>query len=194
MKMLVESIPQRSSTTAMTKYGLLYRVILGLRQNPPRVLVSIFITYATIWAVLEPLISIIPQAEKYFSGELKFSVLLFTSTLIGLYRSAVPKDLVIQYGNSVIRILFGDLFTFSGFKVIPVSRYFFEIEVVPTSLQYKVIQFFVKSQEGSKGFDAYEKSLSLALEHESYQEVYRSVLQTKDKYYPLGTIAILSHL
>jgi len=171
----------------MAKYGLLYRVILGLRQKPLRVLISIFIAYATIWAILEPLIGIVPQAGKYLSGELKFFILLFISTLIGLYRGAVPKDLIIQYGNSVIKIVFGDLFKVSGFKVIPVSRYFFEIEVVSTSLQHKIIQLFVQSQEGSKGFNTYEDSLSLALENEPYQEVYRSVLQRKDKYYPLGT-------
>lgn len=165
----------------------MYRVILGLRQKPLRAVASIFIAYATIWAVLEPLIGIVPQSGQYFSGGLKFSVFLFTSILLGLYRSAVPKDLTIQYGNSVIKIVFGDLFAVSGFKVVPVSRYFFEIEVVHTSLQHRVIQLFVQSQEGSKGFDTYEKSLHLALEHESYQEVYRSVLQRKDKYYPLGT-------
>ena len=171
----------------MTKYGLLYRATLGLRQKPMSALVSIFIVYATIWAVLEPLTGIVPQAEKYFSGEVKFSFLLFVSILIGLYRSAVPKNLIIQYGNSIIEIVFGDLFAVSGLKVIPVSRYFFEIEVVPTSLQHKVIQLFVQSQEGSKGFDAYEKSLSLALKQKPYKETYRSILQRKEKYYPLGT-------
>lgn len=171
----------------MTNYGLLYRVILGLKQKPLKVLVSTFIAYATIWAVLDPLISVVPQAEKYFSGELKFSALLLASTLIGLYRSAIPKELSIQYGNSVITVIFGDLFEFGGFKAIPVSRYFFEIEVVPTSLQHKVIQRFVQRQEGSKGFDIYEKNLFLALEHEPYQELYRNFTQRKEKYYPLGT-------
>ncbi|MBW4481263.1 MAG: hypothetical protein KME14_01845 [Tildeniella torsiva UHER 1998/13D] len=171
----------------MTKYGLLYRVTLGVRQKPLRALVGIFIAYATIWAILEPLIGMLPEVGGYFSGDLKFSTLLFASTLIGLYRSAVPKDLIIQYGNSIIKIAFGDLFAINGLKVIPVSRYFFEVDVVPTSLQHKVIQLFVRSEEGSKGFDAYEKNLSLVLKNEPHQEVYRSALQRKDKYYPLGT-------
>lgn len=49
----------------------------------------------------------------------------------------------------------------------------------------------MQSQEGSKGFDVYEQKLSLALEQEPYQEVYRSATQRKDKYYPLGTTAFL---
>lgn len=175
----------------MSNYGFLYRIILGIRQKPLKVFVRVFITYAAIWTVLEPLIGIVPSAQKYFSGELKFFILLLVSTLMGLYKNAVPKERSIRYGNSVIKIVFGDLFSFSGIKAIPVSRYFFEVEIIPTSLQNKVIQFFVQSQEGSKGFDVYEKSLSLALQNELYQEVYRINTQRKEKYYPLGTTALL---
>jgi Domain of unknown function (DUF6430) len=175
----------------MNKYGLLYRVILGVRQKPLKTLASIFIAYAAIWTILEPLISIVSPAGKYFSGELKFFVLVIVSSLIGLYKSAVPKDISIQYGNAVVKVVFGDLFTFNGIKAIPVSRYFFELEIVPTSLQNKVIQFFIQSQEGSKGFDFYEQSLFSALEHETFQEIYRSATQRKEKYYALGSTAFL---
>lgn len=130
----------------MSNYGLLYRVILGVRQKPLKALVSAFIAYAAIWTVLEPLISIVSPAQKYFSGEVKFFILLLASILIGLYKSAVSKELSIQYGNSVIKIVFGDLFSSSGIKAIPVSRYFFEVEVVPTSLQNKIIQFLCRAR------------------------------------------------
>ncbi|PZV06502.1 MAG: hypothetical protein DCF22_23725 [Leptolyngbya sp.] len=106
----------------MSNYGLLHRVILGVRQKPLKPFVSAFIAYAAIWTVLEPLIGIVSPAQKYFSGELKFLILLLASILIGLYKSAVPRELSIQYGNSVIKIVFGDLFLFSGIKAIPVSR------------------------------------------------------------------------
>lgn len=175
----------------MSSHSLLHRVSLGVRQKPLKAFVNTFIAYAAIWTVLEPLISIVLPVEKYFLGELKFFILLLVSSLIGLYKSAVPNDLFIQYGNSVIKIVFGDLFSYNGIKAIPVSRYFFEVEVVPTSLQNKVIQFFVQSQEGSKGFDIYEQKLSLALEQEPYQEVYRSATKKKEKYYPLGTTTFL---
>ncbi len=175
----------------MNKYGLLHRVILGVRQKPLKALASIFLAYAAIWTVLEPLISVVSPAGKYFSGELKFFILVAVSSLIGLYRSAAPKNLSIQYGNAVVKVVFGDLFSFDGIKAIPVSRYFFEVEVVPTSLQNKIIQFFVQSQEGSKGFGFYEQSLSSALEHEPFQEIYRSATQVKEKYYPLGSTAFL---
>jgi Domain of unknown function (DUF6430) len=175
----------------MNKYGFLHRVILGVRQKPLKTLTSIFIAYAAIWTVLEPLISIVLPVGKYFSGELKFFILVAVSSLIGLYKTAVHKDLSIKYGNALIKVVFGDLFSFDGIKAIPVSRYFFEVEVVPTSLQSKIIQFFVQSQEGSKGFDFYEQSLSSALEREPCQENYRSATQRNEKYYPLGSTAFL---
>lgn len=175
----------------MSNYGFSHRIVLGVRQKPLKPFIGAFIAYAAIWTVLEPLISIVSPAQKYFSGELKFLILLLASILIGLYKSAVPRELSIQYGNSVIEIVFDDLFSFSGIKAIPVSRYFFEVEVVPTSLQNKIIQFFVQSQEGSKGFSVYDKSLSLALHREQYQELYRDATQRKEKYYPLGTTAFL---
>ena len=167
------------------------RVRLGVAKKPLKALVSIFIAYAAIWTILEPLLSIVSPAREYISGELKFFILVFTSILIGLYKSAVPKEITLQYSNSIIKIVFGDLFSLDGIKGIPVSRYFFEIEVIPTSLQNKVIQSFIQSKEGSKGFENYERSLSSALEGEQYQEIRRNTNQPKERYYPLGTTALL---
>ncbi len=171
----------------MVRQGFLYRIILGCRRKPFKALVSTFIAYAAIWTILDPLISMVSPAEKYFSGELKFLILVFASSLIGLCKNAVPGEIMLRYANSTIKVIFGDLFSFDGFKAIPVSRYFHETEVVPTSLQSKIIQMFVESAEGSKGLEAYEKSLSSALQSTQYQEIYRSATQRQEKYYPLGT-------
>lgn len=171
----------------MNSYSIFRRVILGFKKKPLKALISIFIVYATIWAVLDPLISFIPKAEKYFSGELKFFTLVLVSSLVGLYKNAVPEAVSLKYGNSTINIIFGDLFSFEGFKVIPVSRYFFETQVVPTSLQNKLIQKFVQSEEGAKGFDVYEKRLDYSLQGKPYQEINRDATKQKERYYSLGT-------
>lgn len=175
----------------MVKSSLFNRIILGFRKKPFKALINIFITYAAIWTILDPLISMVSPAEKYFSGELKFFILVFISSLIGLCRNAVPGEITLQYANSTIKVVFGDLFALDGFKAIPVSRYFYETEVVPTSLQNKIIQMFVQSAEGSKGFEIYTKSLSSALQNTQYQENYRTSTQRNERYYPLGTTAHL---
>ncbi len=175
----------------MSSYNLLRRVGVGFKKKPLKLLVNIFIVYAAIWTILEPLIGIVPNTSKYFFGDFKFLILVLTSSLIGICRNAVPGEIEIKYGNSLIRVVFGDLFSFDGFKAIPVSRYFFETQVVSTSLQNKLIQMFVSSREGTEGIKVYNQAISNALQGENHQEIYRNATQKKDKYYPLGTTAIL---
>jgi hypothetical protein len=175
----------------MTTRSITYRSILGFRKYPVKTLVNVFIVYASIWTILEPLLGIVPLAQNYFSGELKFFTLVFISILIGLYRSALPEEIEIKYGNSTIKVIYGDLFSFDGYKAIPISRYLFETQVVATSLQNKIIQMFVKSEEGTKGFDRYKQSLCTAVRGEKFQEVYRDATQQQEKYYPLGTTAFI---
>lgn len=171
----------------MVNRSLFNRIFLGCKKKPFKALVRIFFTYAAIWTLLDPLISMVSPAEKYFSGELNFFILLFVSSLIGLYGNAVPGEITLHYASSTIKVVFDDLFACDGFKAIPVSRYFYETEVVPTSLQNKIIQMFIQSSEGSKGFEIYRNALSSALQSTQYQENYRTSTQKKERYYPLGT-------
>jgi hypothetical protein len=176
----------------MNSQGLLKRIIITLRKQPFKIFIYAFIVYATIWTILEPLIGIVPNASKYFSGEIKFISLILISVLIGAYRSAIPQEVNLKYGNSNIKIAFGDLFLFDGIKAIPVSRFFHETEVIPASLQGKLIQKFVQSGEGSTGFETYKKTIADSLQTESYQEVFRDATQQNERFYPLGTTALLS--
>ena len=106
-----------------------------------------------------------------------------------MYRIVRPKEIVLKHNNSTIRIVFGDLFSYDGLKVIPVSRHFFETEVVTTSLQNIVIQKFSGSDEGTKGLDKYKESLLTALKNKEYEESYRDATQKIETFYPLGTTA-----
>ena len=175
----------------MKHSGFLGRIIIGFKRKPLKFFMNTFIVYVTIWAILEPIIGIVPNATHYFSGEIKFFALLFASVCVGLYRNAVPNEIHIRYRNSSITVIFGDLFSFDGFKVIPVSRFFFETQAVPTSLQNKLIQMFLQSREGGEGLALYNHSLYIALQEARYHEVYRDATRQQEKYYPLGTTAIL---
>lgn len=171
--------------------SILDRILAGFRRKPFDLLLNIFVVYAAIWTLLEPLLGLVPDAQNIFSGDVKFLTLLLVSTCIGIYRSAVPGEITIKYGNSTIKVVFGDLFVFDGFKAIPVSRYFFETQVIQTSLQNKIIQFFLSSREGDEGLRAHKQALAQSLQGESCQEVFRDVTKQKEKYYALGTTALL---
>jgi hypothetical protein len=176
----------------MNSQWLLKRIIITLKKQPLKVFVYTFIVYATIWTILEPLIGIVPNASKYLSGEIKFTSLILVSVLIGAYRSAIPQEVNLKYGNSNIKIVFGDLFLFDGIKAIPVSRFFHETEVIPASLQGKLIQKFIHSGEGSKGFETYKKIITDSLQAESCQEIFRDATQQYEKFYSLGTTVLIS--
>ena len=171
--------------------SLLSRIVIGTRKKPLKFLTNAFLAYAAAWTVLEPILGLIPNAEQFLSGKSKFFVLLLFSICIGIYRNAVPGEIKIKCGNSLIVVLFGNLFISNGFRIIPVSRYFFETQIVPTSLQHKLIQMFVQSREGDRGFNLYEKSLVTALQNLGYEEKHRDATRQKEKYYPLGTTAVL---
>jgi hypothetical protein len=175
----------------MNQNNLLQRILIGVKKKPLGLIINIFVIYAAIWTLLEPLIGFVPEAQKHFSGDFKFLTLVLISSCVGIYRNAVPGEITIKHDNCVIKVVFGDLFSFDGFKAIPVSRYFFETQVVQTSLQNKIIQLFLGSKEGNEGFRIYKQALSNALQGESYQELYRDATKQKEKYYPLGTTALL---
>lgn len=175
----------------MNRHTFINRIIVGFKRKPQEFFTNIFIVYATIWAILEPIIGIVPNASQYFSGEIKFFTLIFISVCVGLYKNAVPNEIYFKYGSSSIAVAFGDLFSFDGFKIIPVSRFFFETQVVPTSLQNKLIQMFLQNREGGEGLVLYNQSLSNALQQVPCEEKYRDATQQQEKYYPLGTTAIL---
>jgi hypothetical protein len=176
----------------MQKPSILFKIFVGIRQNPWKLVLYTFLAYATIWVVLESLLGLVPSAQQYFSGEAKFLTLLFLSICIGVYRNTAPNRIRIKCGSSSIVVLFGDLFLHDGYKVVPVSRYFFETQIVPTSLQHKIIQTFIQSREGDEGFTLYRNSLSTALENITHEEIYRDETKRKENYYPLGTTELLA--
>ena len=176
---------------AMKGESLFSRVRIGVSRRPARLLASIFLVYATTWAVLEPVLGLMKPAEAYLTGWPKYLALILVSVLIGLLISAVPRELIVRLGNSVVHVTFGDLFATGGLKAIPVSRFFFETEVVATSLQGTVIRRFMQSREGAQGLQEYENALSAALEGKHHEELLRAATQKKEKYYPLGTTAML---
>lgn len=51
-------------------------------------------------------------------------------------------DTILRINGSIIRISFGDLFSYTGLKAIPVSRHLFEMDVAPRSLMGQVIEKF----------------------------------------------------
>jgi hypothetical protein len=171
----------------------LYRKWVAISHNPKALFIYIFAAYGVIWAILDPIMSIIPSFQNYFSGWDRYLIMLSISIVIGLVRIERPDEIVLRVQNSTIVISFGDLFTQKGIRVIPVSQYMYEMDVVPSSLQAIVIRKFIDGGEGVQGAVAYKNALDSGLHDKFAQEIVRFSEIGAEKYYQLGTSAILNH-
>lgn len=176
----------------MNKYNPIKLVYLGFKNDPLESLKKIFLVYGSIWGVIAPLMTFFPSTKQFVLGLFQFIILIIISILIGLYRSAIPTEVEFKYNNQSIKIIFGNILNFDGYKVIPVSRYFFETRIMQRSLQRQIIRRFEDSGDISRGLQPYFEALETALGAIDYQEISREETGEQEKYYPLGTTATLS--
>ena len=77
-------------------------------------------------------------------------------------------EVILEHNGSVIRIIWGDIFLYPGIKVIPVSRHFFETNVVEESLLWTVISRY-KQNYKRRGLEKYTQALFTALESKEFE-------------------------
>jgi hypothetical protein len=167
------------------------RIVIGMRHRPLRLLAESFVVYAIIWTVLDPLINFIQPAAAFFSGVPKYAFLILVSIAIGIIRTARPVEIALKLNNSIVRIAFGDLFSYDGYQVVPISRFAFETDVVQNSLQNAVIQKYIESEGVGRGINMYIDELGTALQGKQHEMIAESGTQQLMPYYPLGTTAFL---
>ena len=164
------------------------QLTVGLKRHPLRFVVSIFLSYSALWTVL--------QSSAFFLGNTRlegaypFVGMLAVSILIGLFRARQPRRIRIHLKaiDTFVELCFGDLFTYSGSKVIPVNEFF------DSQLGEPVSPGSVHGQFISRFFGAHPASLDAlvdrGLEDLTPTEVSRLAGHTKK--YPIGTTAVIS--
>lgn len=155
----------------MKEINLFTKLSITIKRKPVKLLLSIFVSYTVIWAILEPLIYFCQLTV--LQGLTKFIIILIVSVIAGVLNE-YPKeeiDINMKNVNTNVKILFGDLFSKEGYKVISVNE-FFDSElgdiVSPTSLHGKFIKDVLGGQ--SKTFD---QLVDESLLKESYIEIPR---------------------
>lgn len=169
--------------------GLIKRFSIGLQKKKMELLSSVFLSYAAIWTIIEPLISFSESAKEIFSGNFKYIVFILASLIIGIIKVIKPHELTLRYNNNVIRIIFDDLLSQTGYIAIPVSRFMLETDVVKKSLQGQVIQLFIQEFEGDKGLKEYLSKLENKLSILAHKKKVRNFEDGEEKFFPLGTMA-----
>jgi len=177
----------------MHKINWFYRIYSGAVNSPYKLLKNIFVIYVTGWAIIEPILAIMPSASNYLVGNSRFIGLLIVSLIGGLIGTSRLDRIAFRYRNSDISILFGDLFHQTGIKSIPVSQFMYETEVIPSSLQSFLIKRYLAGEEGGKGLNLYASELDNALRGKHYEIVERIVERGCEKFFPVGTSALLKY-
>ncbi len=172
----------------MNSIGLLRRILDRVMRDPIGLIISVFLTYSVLWTMVEASISFIEGAQVFFTGWSKFLIFLIVSVLVGTIRHLRPLDISLKIRNSIVRVTFGDLFKFDGYKAIPVSRFMFETDVIGSSLQGVLIKRFIDSDPNS-GLKLYHGQMKDELANITFDQVRRPRSRATEKYYALGTTA-----
>ncbi len=162
-----------------------------LRENKEWVFSGVGIFVITILSSIFKLIKvdstwnwITANKELLLIGLVSFLLAFLLCKLIKL-----PKLKKISLSDN-IEICSGDLFAMDGIKIIPVSRFFYETGVYEASLQYQVINKF----KLAKGIEDYQKQMDDELGNEDPEIKTRDETLGEEKYYPLGTTALIENI
>ncbi len=163
---------------------------IGISRHFKRFFLAIFFAYTTIWAFLEPLMSILDLKTNSFSWYW-FSAYLLVSIIIATFlvkpKQSVKFNLINT--NTKVIIEFGDLFKSEGHKVIPVNEYFDSLIGKPVSPKSVHGIFIEKILGGYK--QILDDAVNNQLAGKEIDIVNRP--EGKKNKYPIGTTITLKH-
>lgn len=141
-----------------------------------------------MWTLTEALSYLVPGFE--FKGRYAIAAIVITSLVFALQRVAKPTriDVKIPHTDTVLEVLFGDLFTQSGFRAIAVNE-FFDSELGKVVAEESVHGIFLKRCCGGHP-ESFDKQIDAELRAVPFEDVRRNV--GKQKRYPIGTSALLT--
>jgi hypothetical protein len=162
------------------------KLLISISRNPKLFGMSLFFGLTTIWALLEPFVSI------YFENINKYwflLIFLFPSIIIAFIRIFPKNSIIIKLRNTnaIINVKFGDIFNENGNIAIAVNEYF-DSEIGDLVSPESVHGYFIKGILGNKQelFDsAVDKSLK------GISSIHHMRNFGKQEIYPIGTTAVL---
>lgn len=166
--------------------NLIHRIGLGIQQRPWRPVEQGLIAYGASWGIFEPASYFLAQGWR--PPIWGWGALLVVAAITGVARSAVPKELTLLVPSCKTRVLIGtgDLFSFSGHKVVAVNEYFDSVlgqHVSLNSLHGKAIsKFFCGSS------DQFDKAIEASLHDSQFVSETRPA-PGKTHRFPIGTTA-----
>jgi hypothetical protein len=162
------------------------KLIISISRNPKLFGVSLFFGLTTIWALLEPFVSI------YFESINKYwflLIFLFPSIIIAFIRTFPKNSIVIKLRNTnaIINIKFGDIFNENGNIAIAVNEYF-DSEIGSPVSPESIHGYFIKNVLGNKQ-ELFDNAVYKSLK--GIPSIHHMRNFGKKEIYPIGTTAVL---
>lgn len=169
---------------------MILKLILGIKRHPKKFFIAIATGYSVLWTILEPAFSLLEIKDigynwYYLSAYLLLSIII---SLLIIY----PKKKVtfsFKNTNTKIEIVFGDLFTSVGHKVISVDEYF-DSKIGKPVAQKALQGIFITKVLGGH-ISIFDGAVDTQLRGKEIGVVNRS--EGKNLKYEIGTTVVINH-
>jgi len=166
------------------------KIFTGIKRHPQRFLLAIVFGYTALWTFLEPLFAILDIKPSGYNCWylISYIVASFIIAFIAVY----PKRKVkfnLTNTNTKVEIVFGDLFTSEGHKVISASEYFDSKIGKPVSPKSLQGIFITKILGGHTNI--FDDAVNTQLAGQEIETVQR--VDGKSLKYELGTTITINH-
>ena len=169
----------------------LQNILVAIQKNWKTFLSNLLIPLGIIWTILEPLTYFYSNIDL-IKDQYKIQI-LFVILLIGFVYAIIQiipyKKIEFDIRNRKVIVKFGNIFDSKNtYKVIPVSQFFYEMDVLRFSLQDQLISKFRNSDGSDQGLKKYLENLEKSLEKYNPAIICRNLGNEKlDQQFELGT-------
>ena len=160
----------------------------GIRRHPWRTPRDAFLAFSALWTVTEGLSYFVPGFD--IKGVFSLCAIIAVSVIFALYRVAKPTriEIKVPHTDTVLEILFGDLFAQEGYRAIAVNE-FFDSELGKVVAEESLHGLFLKRCFGGHP-ESFDKQVGEELKGTPSQRVDRP--SGKPLRYEIGTCALLT--
>lgn len=169
---------------------MIHRLLIGIKRRPKKFILAMAFGYTTLWAVLEPIFTLLEIKTTGYNWGFLIGYLV-VSIIISLF-VVYPKKQIqfnLKNTNTNIEIVFGDLFTEKGHKVISVDEYFDSKIGKPVASKALQGIFIEKILGGHTSI--FDDAVNAQLGEKKIEILNR--VEGKNLRYPIGTTVTIKH-
>jgi hypothetical protein len=160
----------------------------GIWQQPWKTIQYIFTSFSVIFTAVKAVTYFFPPIK--FEGRTPFALAILISVAFGFKKVWKPSRIQIPIANcnSIIEVVFGDLFEQEGIRAIAVNEFFDSIIGKPVS-DKSIHGIFLKKCFGGHP-ESFDKQVAEELKHTPSVEVVK--IEGKTRCYPIGSTALIA--